>query len=372
MGLTNQCGNFKGISVYYSPKASSNILSRSKYIDQFGRGLVKYDSERDVETVNINGIEYEFGRVGGFYAHDFAERQYAMPIRLYPGLPGKVASIASNEAAYTKRDRDAAKRACELMRILGFPSPERLISLINSGVLNNEVTIADVRRAMDIYGPLVPALKGKTVHRTVPAAQISSEHFRSDKDVALYADIMFICGQAFLLSVSEPYGVTLATHLGKGHGSRSGDNLFAAISHQIATWRGKQFNPFLLMVDPERGIYPLKTMIEDKLGVSVDQCGPGSHVPTIERKILTIKQMCRSVLASLCFVISVFLIKHLVLFCVSRCNLFPNARNPIPPKESLTGRKINANIDFRGGFCDYVQTTVATTDNTMRYRTETC
>ena len=63
-----------------------------------------------------------------------------------------------------------------------------------------------------------------------------------------------------------------------------------------------------------------------------------------------------------------------VLFCASAMNLvIPTDRMlQVSPQEQFTGRRLNMATDLRFGFGDYVQATVANTDNTMKTRTEGC
>ena len=67
-------------------------------------------------------------------------------------------------------------------------------------------------------------------------------------------------------------------------------------------------------------------------------------------------------------------IAMLVLFCVSRINFQPsNSRSDgTSPRELFSGRRVDAKVDFRAGYGEYVQCTVPNTDNTMTARTEDC
>jgi hypothetical protein len=63
-----------------------------------------------------------------------------------------------------------------------------------------------------------------------------------------------------------------------------------------------------------------------------------------------------------------------VMFCVSRINFQLSSKRPYgpSPREAFLGRKADYSRDFRCGFGDFVQATVATTDNSMNARTDGC
>ena len=64
----------------------------------------------------------------------------------------------------------------------------------------------------------------------------------------------------------------------------------------------------------------------------------------------------------------------LVLFCVSRLNYQVSEVGNFKesPRVLFSGRQTDGKLDFRVGFGDYVQCTVANTNNTMDARTEDC
>jgi hypothetical protein len=116
---------------------------------------------------------------------------------------------------YTKREVNGAKQAQELMRKFGYPSTGDIIKMISNGViLNCPVTIADVKRAIDIYGPDLASLKGKTVTKKSRIAKVENSITKfQNADICLCVDIMFVNGVQFLISVSEDLGLTMVSDL---------------------------------------------------------------------------------------------------------------------------------------------------------------
>ena len=141
-------------------------------------------------------------------------------------------TVSNNEKLYSRRDVVQARRAKLLEEQTGFTPPQALRMMLNAGgIIECPVTSKDVAVAERIYGPSVPALKGRTTRkkpmdgRTIePGAELE------DKTVHMHADIMFICEQPFLLGVFMPIDLTVVTSLSM---SRNKPNLRAAVEEQL-------------------------------------------------------------------------------------------------------------------------------------------
>jgi hypothetical protein len=180
--------------VYYSPKASANVLC---FYDLQQKFDVIYDENIFIVTLP-NGDEIKFEPEGKLYMYNPVKNEFC-----------NVQTVQSNEMIYTKREVQAAKQAQELMRRLGYPSTGDLIKMISNGtILNCPVTITDVKRAIEIYGRDLASLKGKTTTTKSRIAQIDDLNGSKyqNGNVCLCVDIMFINGVSFLISVSEDIG----------------------------------------------------------------------------------------------------------------------------------------------------------------------
>ena len=95
----------------------------------------------------------------------------------------------------------------------------------------------------------------------------------------------------------------------------------------------------------------------------------------IERRIRMIKERARADIAhKLPYNLTTLGIAMLVLFCVSRLN-FQVSHSRVggaSPRELFSGRRVDGALDFRAGYGDCAQCTVANTDNSMAARTEDC
>ena len=70
--------------------------------------------------------------------------------------------MRDNVSMYNKRDVERADAAVELFRRLGYPSEPTLIRMIRGGtLLNCDVTVDDIKRAIYIYCKPLVSTKGK-------------------------------------------------------------------------------------------------------------------------------------------------------------------------------------------------------------------
>ena len=128
------------------------------------------------------------------------------------------------------------------------------------------------------------------------------------------------------------------------------------------------------MGDGEGAVGAIKDEL-NMLGIEVDISGSGDHVARIKKKIQTAKGRVRSFIShQLLFTLTSLGVAMLVLFCVSRLNYQVSEVGNFTesPRVLFSGRQTDGKLDFRVGFGDCVQCTVANTNNTMDARTEDC
>jgi hypothetical protein len=84
-------------------------------------------------------------------------------------------TVANNKAKYTRREIEGADEARALYRKLGHPSESEFEKILdNNFVRNCPVTSDDTKRALEIYGPDVATLKGKTKNNRIAAFRTSN------------------------------------------------------------------------------------------------------------------------------------------------------------------------------------------------------
>jgi hypothetical protein len=98
---------------------------------------------------------------------------------------------------FYQRELKATKAAVTLQSKLGHPSTADMRWILKHNMIKDcPVSTQDVDNALAIYGPSVPALKGKTAKKKVAVVtrdlvKVSREFMKLVKDVTLCVDIFF-------------------------------------------------------------------------------------------------------------------------------------------------------------------------------------
>lgn len=266
---------------YYHPAAAANIISFSTVTKN---SRITYDS-----NMKRFHVDTETGE-----CVTFAEQ----PSGLYAAYIAKslVANVEENGKGYSKAEVKAARSARELLRKMGFPSERELSEMIRNGaIVDSPVTVHDVARAHAIYGQDVASLKGKTTGGRPTKVKIE---YLPPPEVAIQtldADIMYVGGEPYLVSVSSPLCLTMVNHLNTG---KTATQLSRALKEQINSYRARNFVIDTIQTDGE-GALAAAAMDLQAMGIKTNPSGAGKHIPKVERKIRTIKERVRTHLASL-------------------------------------------------------------------------
>ena len=127
---TNQMASIRNLDtrdpVWYHPEYITNILSLAKIKEQY---RVTYDSERGgAFVVHIPGSEnlYFHCYSNGLHLIECNDQQFSF-----------VQTLAGNMEGYSARQIKDARRALDLLAMLGHPSKQDFIRLIRGGLLTN-------------------------------------------------------------------------------------------------------------------------------------------------------------------------------------------------------------------------------------------
>ena len=349
--------------VLYSPSFPVSVISHSKVRKCTGLE-VDYLKNANLYTVEntATGAVLKFLPRRGLYVCEFPhldaeEKEISDVIEEPDGDsddedPNIFATTADqNKLLYTKREVFAADAARELVKSLAYPSMADMFTMIKSGISGSSVTARDLHRALAIYGPFIPSIQGKTTRRKTPLVYEDVPRSVVTEQV-LHADLLFVDKAPFLISVSKPLGLTIASHLRNGRGATS---MRKAMIHQIHQYTAQGFKIKTLVFDGEGAIEAIEADIA-ALGTKLERVPPGAHVGVVERKNQVIKERFRAIKSGLWFTLPLILIPWLVYFCVSRINMLPSRGNMdlTSPRENFTGRKVDFKRDLRMGFGDYV------------------
>ena len=359
-------------TVYFDSNCIANILSFGNIVNN--SESVSYDSAQDCYKVRMQklGPIYKFihDQSTNIYLCDLDKNISYKNVNFDNSISVMVTTVTDKKKLYTVRQVKAAELAREYQRKLGYASPGQLIKLIGQGKLEkSNITAQDVVRALDIFGPDLGSLKGKTTsHKAELEEELPVMH-RQFLNQIMYIDLMFVNSLPYLISVTNPLEYVMISKLSRKNNSSLWMNLESNINH--ITKYG--FKITMIRVDGEAAINTLN--FESKLallGIILDSTGAGEAVAVVERKIRHVKEKVRAVVNTLPFSLTELLEGWLVRYAVNRIDLVPtrNDLGYVSPREKLYGRKINVEKELKHGFGDYVQVHTDSVDNSNKPRSQ--
>ena len=287
-------------------------------------------------------------------------------------------NIIPQQINFTQKEIERATLAREISKRLGYESDGGLsLAIKQNSILNLPVTIKDISNAQKIFGPEVPAIKGKS---TVSRSKIIPENYigkYEDKYIQLFIDIMFVNKNPYLITISDPINLTMVDEL-KGYNikqPRSSEVVNKILSDIISKYRSESFFIYEIVCDNDKSFLSLST-VANNYNCKISYVSVKSNqIAKIDRKIRFIKDRARSILCGLHFQIPSYLYKYLIYFVVQRINLINHSYNNLSstsPIEAFTGIKSDFNRDLKSSFGEYCQVLVPETDNSMDERTNGC
>ena len=349
-----------GIETWIFPEGYPSIISFHKLHERVG---VSWNKEKGHFTAQVLGISLVFKPKGGVYVADVTEliekhgrsarsrEGYAMPVSatdlFYDTVEGR-------KQQFTKAQVRRAELAVQMLRKLADPSPESLCKMLNSGaILNCPITAKDVRRAVNLFGPTLESIRGKTKRQQSPLAP---ERELGDRpllavDTEIYMDIMFIDGMPALVSVAGDTKYLQVTWLK----SRNYKDVMPVVLKHISVLTRQGFKVTGLTADGEGAI--AKTEGALPAGCAFKPQSTEQHVGAIEVWIRIIKERMRGAMATLPFRLDKTLLMWLLLFVVSRLMMTGNASTNIfvSPYEAVFGLKPDYSRDLMYHFGQIVE-----------------
>lgn len=343
--VADRVGEFGAFgTVFFHPDASANIISWHCAETRSG-GIVKYDTSVSTDlTIVIGGETHVFSRLGeGLHAKVF-------------GKASALVAASSEPILLTDRELAAATKAREFMNVVGAPSVADIYGLLQTGA-PLAFTAKDLQNAEHVFGTHLPTVKGKATEPPPIAVESGRIHRMLSARLTMYADIMFVYGHAYLLTIVKPTGLLQVSHLGAGKGAKSQASLRSALHSHCAECWGQNFIVEAIHFDGEGAFKASRSFVLSELRADVVDLA-GVHVGAIEAQIKTVKCWARGIAHSLPYNLAQPLYVYLVFFCINRLNRLPSKRGypNIPAFEAHTGRKVSVSRDFRIGFGRYAQT----------------
>ncbi|MEY3186928.1 MAG: hypothetical protein RL675_752, partial [Bacteroidota bacterium] len=335
--------------IYFSEKASGNVLSLAILSDIYD---IHFNKISNLFVISTPNDEYIFNRIGNHYLMNATN-------------VSTVNLTTSNLIPLNVKQKTKAYDAGERMAALGYPGVAAMTNLLdNGGVLNCDTTSYDIRNFRKVYGAHPEEFQGKfTRNPSIYLRNEKNESYKPDiKFIDLHTDIMFIGAIGYVISVSEPIGMTVEIPLV----SKNVDSLTDALREHVSVFTQKGICVNKIIIDSE----PAGIAIKKQRLIGMTDIMPlphGKKNGIVERKIRTIKERIRTILSSIPYKFPKPLLDDLVRFVVIRINQLPNegSGNRISPKELFTGNKLDfkrdKSLDVRFGSYCHVET--ANNDN---------
>jgi hypothetical protein len=331
--------------VYYHPAAKANILC---FYDLSQKYTVTYDtSVMDAFIVKTDKRTLLFEPKGKLYVYNpiksFGDSEVVLMMN----------TVAENKSRYTHKEIKQAEIAHDLYIKLARPALNDFIRIVREGrILNCPITVADIKRWVDIFGVDLGTLKGRTTRLTAPVVKIETSpvDLSNPQPVVLAADIMFIESIPFFICISRKLDLITVRNLQ----NRGGREIADLIRQLNSVYRQRGYRIDTIMSDGEGGMKNSESHI-GALGIKTNFASKGEHVPEVERAIRQVKERVRGFMTTLPYKMDELMIIHLVYYCVAAINSIPRSGESESPKEVFTGVKIDYSRDCKLGFGEYVQ-----------------
>ena len=256
------------------------------------------------------------------------------------------------EALFNKSTVERAKLAGEFVRSAGFPSESAAIDLVRAGnVTNIPFEVKDVRNYFEIYGQPVESLRGKQTKFPIQEKDNFDSGVKMQVTVqTMTVDVMEAGGKKFLISLSEPLQVIVNVPVTNLTIAKLGE----ALQKHLDLLRMFGFSVQVVYTDPLKALLALRGSFP---GVEITATGAGDHLPKIDIRIRRVKEMCRSLIAGLDWVMPKILVTELITFCICRLNTQRTSSllGNESPRVRLTGRRVDYKREYALTFGDYCE-----------------
>jgi hypothetical protein len=209
-----------------------------------------------------------------------------------------VEMVQGNYKGYTKNNILKAKQARRAQVMMGNPSKKDYKGGVNNHLISNcPVTHTDITNAQAIFGPDLPSVRGKTV-QWAPASVVTDyvavpcSVVDSNKVVTLAADVFFVDGTAFLITMSRRIKFVTTEHIPV----RMAKSLATHLDQVVHVYARAGFITRTILMDGK--FEKVKDLVPQ---LECNTTAAKEHVSKAERGIQTIKECTRGVIATLPF-----------------------------------------------------------------------
>jgi hypothetical protein len=131
--------------------------------------------------------------------------------------------------------------------------------------------------------------------------------------------------------------------------------VWKALTNHVAAYKSRMFTISTVRSDREGAVVALKEKINER-SMDLELTGRAQHVGPIENAIGRVKARARGIMAELPYRLCKILVVYLAGYCVVRVNqsLYDKTPGALCPFSNFKLRKLDADIDYRIGFGNYV------------------
>jgi hypothetical protein len=181
------------------------------------KGAVFYKDEQGLPYIDFDGPGEEATIM--LLQHVQGKRSKAAGELIEMIKTALVQKVQGNYEGYTKKDILKAKEACRAQGMIGSHREKDYKGMVSGNLITNcPVTTTNISNIRAMFGPDLASIRGKTVRRT-PAPMVA--HYvavpRSlveiNKVIMMAADVFFVDGTAFLLTMSGRIKFITAEHV---------------------------------------------------------------------------------------------------------------------------------------------------------------
>jgi hypothetical protein len=277
---------------YYYLKGVANILSLAMIAEE----------KRVVMDTAIDNAFYVFFNEDGTYIRFSRTSNGMYCIDINTGEDDHVVmahqTVKGESAHFSAIDCRRAAKVCNLQKVLACPNDIDLANAVEHNIIgNNPFTRRDICIAKKIFGPDVPAMKGKTVKRKskMPreddVSDIPPNIIKEYSNVHLSIDVMHVNGIKFLISHSKHIGL-LQTYCVRKNNREA---ILECILKMIQTYKSRSVFP-VVTIEADGAFESIKHELQDDpYDVTLSTCDADRHVETVERQIQFLKERTRAV-----------------------------------------------------------------------------
>ena len=166
-----------------------------------------------------------------------------------------IQTVKEQQSQFSKREVAQAGKAREQMIKFNYISPMAHKDLIQNGYLsNNDVSIDDLSRSMQIWGKPVERLRGNAKYAKPCSASDGLKDFELEPELRhniAHLDLFFIRGVSFIVAVLDPMKYCWVEHLP----NKNADSIRVSLERFLAEMKSRRVRVSMVRCDNEGGVW---------------------------------------------------------------------------------------------------------------------